>query len=79
MGWIVRVSVILLMARVAECAVQRIVVVDVAIGAETRWHRMRTRQLEAGTGVVERGIRPLHRIVAGPARRGETRSEVIHR
>lgn len=77
--WTIRVRVVLLMARVTESAVQPVVVVGVAVGALPRRHGMRSRQLEARAGVVERGIGPLHRVVAGRARRGEACREVIHR
>lgn len=51
-----RAGVVLLMTRVAECAVQRVIVVDVAISADPRWHSVRSRQLEAGTVVIKRAI-----------------------
>lgn len=66
---IIRASVILLVTRVAERAVQRVVVVDVAVGANARRHRVHSRQLEAGAGVIERTIRPLRRVMAGLAGR----------
>ena len=47
-GRIVRAGVILLVARVAQRAIQAVVVVDVAIGAQTRRHEVRIRQGEAG-------------------------------
>jgi hypothetical protein len=55
---IVRAGVILLMARVAQHAVQGIVVVDVAIAALPRWHGVVAGQGEAGAVVVERRIQP---------------------
>ena len=64
-----RARVVLLMTRVAERAVQRIVVVDVAVAAGTRGDCVRSRQLEAGTVVVKRTIRPLVGVVAGLAGR----------
>ena len=79
MGRIVGASVVLLMARIAQRAVQGIVVVGVAIGAQPRRHRVRPSQLEAGAGVVEGAIGPLNSVVAGLARRRESGSEMIHR
>jgi len=74
-----RARVVLLMARVAKSAVQGIVVVDVAIGTEPRRHGMRARQLEAGGRVIERGVRPLHRVVTGVASGRERSRDVVHR
>ena len=42
---------------------QVVVVIDVAVGALTRWHRVRSGQHKPGGGVVELAIGPLHRIV----------------
>ena len=64
-----RPSVILLMARIAQRAVQGIVVIDVAIGTGPRRHRVRVGQREAGTVVVKRTIGPLRGVVAGLAGR----------
>ena len=79
MRWVRGVGVILLVARIAERAVQGVVIVDVAIGAKPRRHGMRARQLEPRAGVVERGIGPLNRVVTRLARCGEARGDVIHR
>ena len=62
-------GVILLMTRVTQRAVQRVVIVDVAVCADARWHRVHPCQLEAGAVVVKSTIRPLHRVVAGLAGR----------
>jgi len=72
-------TVILLVARIAERAVQRIVVVDVAVGAGARRHGVLSGQLESGAGVVEGAVRPLHGVVAGFARRGESGRDMVHR
>lgn len=79
MWGIVGAGVILLVARVAQRSVQRIVVVGVAIAAKPRRHRVRARQLEAGAGVIERAIGPLNGVMAGFACRRESGGEVIHR
>ena len=71
--------VLLLVARVAQSAVQRIVVVDVTIGAGARRHRVRVGQREAGGGMVKLAIGPLNRVVTGIARRREPRRGVSHR
>lgn len=52
------------MARDACGAVQTVVVIDVAIRALARGHRVRAGQGESGGGVIELAIRPLHGVVA---------------
>ena len=47
---------------------QIVIVVDVAIGAGTRRHRMHAGQRKVYCGVVERHRRPASRGVAGTAR-----------
>ena len=47
-----------LMARIAERAIQRIVVVDVAIGTQARGHGVRVGQRETGCRVVKFAIGP---------------------
>ena len=51
-----RVSVILLMTRVAGGARQVVVVVAMAVRALTGWNRMRTRQWKAGAVVIKRRV-----------------------
>ncbi len=65
-------GVILLVARVAKGAIQRVVVVDVAIRALPRRHGVRSGQGETRRRVVELAMRPEHRIVAAFARGRET-------
>ncbi len=67
------VVVIRLMAADAGCRQRRVVVVHVAIGANTRRHRMRSRQRERRVVVVKGRIRPDHRVMAEFARRRESR------
>ena len=55
---IIRAGVILLMAGVAQRAVQRIAIVDVAVRALTRRNGMASRQWETGAAVIEDGIGP---------------------
>ncbi len=68
-----RTRVVLLMARVAQRAVQRIVVVDVTIGALPRRNGVRSRQRKPRRRVIEFAIRPQNRVVALLARRRESR------
>lgn len=79
MGWIGGSRVILLVTRVAQCTVQRVVAVDVAIRALPRRNDMRTGQREAGGGVIEFAIGPRDGVVAALACRWEFRSDVVHR
>lgn len=79
MSWVVGSRVILLMARVAKRAVQRVVVVDVAIRTLPRRHGMVTRELEAGGRVIEGAVGPLHGVVAVFASRREVGGDVIYR
>ena len=74
-----RAGVILLMARIAQRAVQSVVVVDVAVGTLPRRHGVRARQLKTSGGVVKLCISPEHGVVAGFARGREARCNVIHR
>jgi len=70
---IVRRGVIILVAGVAQRAIERVVVVDVAIRALTRRHSMRSRQRETSARMVKLAISPEHRIVTAFARGRETR------
>jgi len=79
MGGVVSARVILLMARIAQRAVQRVIAVHMAIDALARRHRVRSGQSEAGAGVVEFAVGPKHRIVATLACRREMGRHVIHR
>lgn len=75
---VIRAGVILLMARVAQRAIQRVIVVDVAIGAGARWHYVRSGQLETSAGVVESAIGPLHSVMASLACCGECHGDVVN-
>ena len=79
MGWIVRAGVVFLVARVAQDAIQGIVVVDVAIATEPRRHSVRARELKAGGCVVEFAVGPEHGVVAGLACSWESRRDMIYR
>ena len=73
-----RACVVLLVARIAERAVEVVVIVDVAVGAQARRNSMRSRQLEASGGVVKRTVAPLDRVMAGFACSRKRRRDVIH-
>ena len=79
MGWIIRAGVIFLVTRIAQDAVQSIVVVDVAIAAKARWDGVVTRQLKTGGRVVEFAVGPEHGVVAGFARGWESGRDVVYR
>ena len=79
MRGIVCSAVVLLVARIAQSAVQRVIVVGVAVDALPRRDGVRARQLESSRGVIEGGIGPEHGVVAGLARRRESRGNVVHR
>ena len=55
---IIRAGVILLMAGVAQRAVQRIAIVDVAVRALTRRNGVASRQWETGAAVIEDRVGP---------------------
>lgn len=59
--------VVLLVARVAQRAIQRIVVVDMAIDAGTRRHHVGIRERKPGCGVIEFSIGPQIGVVASVA------------
>ena len=63
---------ILQMAPYARGAVQRVVVIDVTIGALTWRHRMHSRQDKPSRGVVKLAAAPLHRVMALLAGRRKT-------
>jgi hypothetical protein len=70
-------GIIFQVAGVTRCAIQRVVVVDVAIRALPRGHSVRSRQRESGAVVVEGRIQPGSRVVTRGARLREVRSRVI--
>ncbi len=74
-----RAAVVLLVARIAQRTVERIVVSDVAIRALARRHGVRSRQLESRRRVIERAIGPEHSVVARFASCREAGSNVVHR
>ena len=63
--------VIVLMAANAGVAVEAVVVVNVAVGAHPRRHRVLSYQCEARAVVIKRRVCPIKRVVARFARRGE--------
>ena len=68
---------ILQVARHAGRGIQRVVVVDVAIGAGARRHRVHSRQRKPGTVVIECRVCPVVGAVALLARLRKTRGDVI--
>ena len=71
--------VVLLVARVAERTIQRIIPVDMAIGALTRGRGMRSRQREPCRRVIKLAVCPCNRVVAALACGREMRGDVVHR
>jgi len=71
-----RAGIVLLVAGVAQRAVQGVVVVDMAIRTLARRHGVRSSQREAGAVVVERGIQPAAGIVALVACLREVRGDM---
>ena len=74
-----RACVILLVARVAQRTIQRIVAVDVTVGAQARRNRVRTGQRETCRRMIELAVSPGNRVMAAVACRWEFRSDVVHR
>ena len=74
-----RVVVVRLMAGDAQRAVQRVVVIDMAVGAQPRRHQVQARKGESRSGVVELAVGPGDGVVAVFAGRGEIRRNVVHR
>src|ERR1700687_4986933 len=60
------------MAPYARGAIQRVVVIDVTIGALTRRRSMHARQSKSRRGVVKLAVAPPHRVMALLAGRGKT-------
>jgi len=77
-GRVVRTSIIFLVARIAERAVQRIIVVDVAIRALPRRRNVRSSQRESRGSVIEFTVRPKHGIVTALTCSWEVRGDVVH-
>ena len=78
MGGIGRARVVLLVAGVAKSAVQRVVAIDVAVGAQPRRRGVRSGQWESCGGVIEFAVGPQHRVVAALARSREMCGDVVH-
>ena len=70
-------GIIFQVAGVTRCAIQRVVVVDMAIRTLPRRHSVRSRQRESGAVVVEGRIQPGSRVVTRGARLREVRRRVI--
>ena len=70
---------VLQMAGHAGRTVQRVVVADVAVGAEPRWHGVQAGQCEARGRVIKRAIGPEVGVVAVLAGGRESRRRVGHR
>ena len=65
------------MATHARRITDRIVVVGVAIGTSTRWHRVHSSERETGACVVKRGVRPVVGVMALIAGLREVRGDVV--
>ncbi len=73
-----RAQAILQVAGHAGRAIQTVVVADVAIGAEPRWHGVQAGQIEARRRMVKLTVGPQVRVVALFAGQGESRRRVGH-
>jgi len=71
--------VVLLVARVAQCAIERIVVVDMTVGTLAWRHGVRVGQREPCRRVVKLPIGPLNSVVAGLTSRREPGRSVRYR
>ena len=74
-----RARIVLLMARVAQGAVQGIVVAYVAVCAQPRRHDVGARQCKTGGGVVEGCVGPQHGVMTGCARGRERSRNMVYR
>ena len=72
-----RPLIVLEVASDASGAVQTVVIVDVAIGAGSRWHRVHSGERESGGGVVKRRVHPVSRVVTGIAGLREVGRHVV--
>ena len=75
---VVRTSIIFLVARIAERAVQRIIVVDVAIRALTWRRNVRSGQRESRGSVIEFTVSPKHGVVTALTCSWKVRGDVVH-
>lgn len=74
---IIGVQIIRLMAAVAIRRQRRVVAIDVAVHADSRWHHVRAGQRESRLAVIKHRIRPLNGVVADFAGLREFRRHVI--
>jgi len=72
-----RSLVILQVATHASCRVQAVVVVDMAVGAGSRWHRVHSRESETGARMIKRRVHPVRGVVARIASLREVRRHVV--
>lgn len=75
--WRQRGVEVLLVTRNACCVGDRVVVVDMAVGALPGRHRVRSRQRKSGSRVIERRRLPRRRVMAGLAGLRESLLRVI--
>jgi len=75
---VIRVVEIGQVASDAGGVVELVIVVDVAVRALSRWHRVRTGQGPASLRVIEFAVSPGHGVVAGFAGQGQAGLDVIY-